>query len=63
MLQITKCIHFSKPHMNTKTVAMFCHATLEITMHVDNIVYTNGDVIHFYLQIKFIGVIIYLHLT
>ena len=33
--------------MNTKTVAMFCHAIQGITMLEDNIVNTNGDVIHF----------------
>ena len=47
MLRITDCIHFSKPHMNTKTVAMFCHAIQGITMLENNIVNTNGDVIHF----------------
>ena len=47
MLQITECIHFSKPHMNTKTVAMFLHAIQGITMLEDNIVNSNGDVIQF----------------
>ena len=47
MLQITECIHFSKPRMNRQKVPVFRHAIQGIIMLEDNIVNTYVDVIHF----------------
>ena len=45
MLQITECIHFSKPRMNTQKVPVFRHAIQGIIMLEDNIENTYVDVI------------------
>ena len=45
--------------MNTQKVPVFCQAIQGIIMLDDNIVDTNGDIVHFYMQTKFLVVTIY----